>query len=51
MKMDLAVAVPVDNGRGNVFVSYCVSVGYGVPSYNDDYSGLSPTPFQVVSMR
>lgn len=47
-KIGLAVAIPVDNGRGNVYMSYCITSGYSLPTFNDDGVGLDPLPFQTV---
>lgn len=42
------MAVPLDNGLFNVFMSYCVAGGFGQPEY-DSPDGIDPTPFQTVS--
>lgn len=47
LKLGAAVAVPVDNGRFDVFLSYCVAGGFGQPEY-DSPEGINPSPFQTV---
>lgn len=41
------MAVPLDNGLFNVFMSYCVAGGFGQPEY-DSPDGIDPAPFQTV---
>lgn len=43
--MAAAISVPVDNGRGDIFVSICIESNYNQPTY----PALSPPPFQTVS--
>lgn len=45
-KLGAALAVPVDNGRFNIFLSYCIAGGFGVFEY-DAPDGLI-SPFQTV---
>lgn len=44
--MNAAFSVPLDNGLGNVFLSYCMGIGPGIPEFNSP--GLDPPPFQKV---
>lgn len=47
-QLDFALAVPVDNGRLDIFLSYCISAGIGQPTYHD--GGIySIPPFKTVS--
>lgn len=43
--MAAALSIPVDNGRGDIFVSICIESNYNQPTY----PALSPPPFQTVS--
>lgn len=41
------MAVPLDNGLFNVFMSYCIAGGFGQPEY-DSPDGIDPSPFKTV---
>lgn len=42
--MGAAIGVPVDNGKGDIFVSVCIQSNYNQPTY----PSLSPPPFQTI---
>lgn len=46
-QLGAAVAVPLDNGLFNVFMSYCIAGGFGQLEY-DSPDGIDPPPFQTV---
>lgn len=45
--MAAAAAIPLDNGRADVFLSFCFSMGIGQPEY-DSPDGIDPSPFKTV---
>lgn len=51
VQLGAALAIPLDNGRGDVFVSYCINSNYNVPTYSVDYVSLDPPPFGPVSWK
>lgn len=42
--MAAALGIPVDNGRGDIFVSICIESNYNQPTYPP----LDPAPFQTI---
>lgn len=44
--MGAAIAIPVDNGRDDIFMSVCIQANYNQPTYPP----LDPPPFQTVLM-
>lgn len=48
-QLAVALAVPIDNGRGDVFVSYCVETNFNSPTY-DQTGQLDPPLFTTVTI-
>lgn len=45
--MGIAIALPLDNGRGDVEFSVCIEGNFNQPNFEPS---LQPEPFQVVSI-
>lgn len=49
--MAAALAVPLDNGRADVFLSFCIGTGPGDPQLtNPDFPGLDPPLLTTVKL-
>lgn len=46
-QMAVAIAIPLDNGRGDIFLSICVAISYSQPVY-DSPDGIDPKPYKTV---
>lgn len=51
MQIGAALAIPLDNGRGDVFVSYCIESNYVHPTYSVKKLALDPPPFTPVGWK
>lgn len=46
--IEIAMAIPLDNGRADVFLSFCFAIAIGVPEYDSVPNGIDPSPFKTV---
>lgn len=48
IQLEVAVAVPIDNGQLNVFLSFCFATNFGIPEYDAPPDGIDPPIGQTV---